>query len=104
MTPDRGQWAFEVHPEVCFWVLAGEQPMVHNKKTKDGAAERIAALRPVFPEIGRHLANRPPRVGADDLLDVHDLFRYLRDWSNLKFIDSLLGWCTNAPAPPANEG
>ena len=44
--------------------------MKHNKKTKEGAAERVAVLRPVFPEIERHLANRPPRVGADDLLDA----------------------------------
>jgi predicted RNase H-like nuclease len=44
--------------------------MTHNKKTMEGAAERIAVLRPVFPEIERHLANRPSRVGADDLLDA----------------------------------
>jgi hypothetical protein len=35
---------------------------------------------------------------------VHDLFRYERDWPNLKFIDSLRGRCTNAPTPAANEG
>ena len=70
LTPDAQQWAFEVHPEVCFWALSDHQPMKHNKKTKEGIAERIAALRPVFPEIERHLANRPPRVGADDLLDA----------------------------------
>ena len=44
--------------------------MTYNKKTKKGAAERIAALRPVFPEIERHLVNRPTGVGADDLLDA----------------------------------
>jgi predicted RNase H-like nuclease len=35
MTPDRQQWAFDVHPEVCFWALNGERPMVHNKKTRE---------------------------------------------------------------------
>lgn len=70
MTPECQHWAFEVHPEVCFWALNGRHPMAHNKKTRDGAAERIVALRPLFPEIERHLANRPPRVGADDLLDA----------------------------------
>jgi predicted RNase H-like nuclease len=70
ITPDCQQWAFEVHPEVCFWALNEHCSMVHNKKTKDGAAERIAVLRPFFPEIKRHLANRAPRVGADDLLDA----------------------------------
>ena len=46
------------------------RPLNYNKKTKEGGAERIAVLRPVFPEIERHLANRPTRVGADDLLDA----------------------------------
>jgi predicted RNase H-like nuclease len=70
MTPDSQQWAFEVHPEVCFWALNQYRPMTHNKKTKDGIAERIGALRPVFPEIDQCLAGRPSRVGADDLLDA----------------------------------
>jgi len=70
MTSDCQNWVFEVHPEVCFWALNGHQPMKHNKKTKEGAAERVAVLRPVFPTIERHLANRQSRVGADDLLDA----------------------------------
>jgi predicted RNase H-like nuclease len=70
ITPDSQRWAFEVHPEVCFWVLNQRRPMKHNKKTKEGAAERLALLRRVFTEIERHLANRPRRVGADDLLDA----------------------------------
>jgi predicted RNase H-like nuclease len=70
VTPDCQQWAFEVHPEVCFWALNERRPMMHKKKTEDGAAERIGLLRPIFPEIERHLTNRPPRVGADDLLDA----------------------------------
>jgi predicted RNase H-like nuclease len=70
ITPECQQWAFEVHPEVCFWALNQHRSMVHNKKTKEGAAERIAVLSPVFPDIERHLANRPPQVGSDDLLDA----------------------------------
>jgi predicted RNase H-like nuclease len=70
ITSDCQKWAFEVHPEVCFWALNKYRPMTHNKKTKDGIAERIGVLRPMFPEIERHLENRPPRVGADDLLDA----------------------------------
>jgi predicted RNase H-like nuclease len=64
------RWAFEVHPEVCFWSLAGKRPMAHGKKTKAGTTERLALLRPVFPEIERHLQNRPASVGKDDLLDA----------------------------------
>jgi predicted RNase H-like nuclease len=70
ITPECQRWVFEVHPEVCFWALNQHRPMKYNKKKKDGAAERIAVLRPIFPEIERHLAIRAPRVGADDLLDA----------------------------------
>jgi predicted RNase H-like nuclease len=68
--PDCQQWAFEVHPEVCFWALNRRRPMKHNKKTREGSLERLALLRGVFPRIENHLANPPPRVGADDLLDA----------------------------------
>ena len=70
ITPDRQRWAFEVHPEVCFWALNQRRPMKHNKKTKEGAAERLALLRRAFPESERHLTKRPLRVGADDLMDA----------------------------------
>jgi len=70
ITSDCQRWAFEVHPEVCFWALNQRRPMAHNKKAREGIAERIALLRRVFPEIESHLANRPVRVGADDLLDA----------------------------------
>jgi predicted RNase H-like nuclease len=70
ITPETQQWAYEVHPEICFWALNGQRPMVHNKKTKEGVAERLALLSPVFPEIERHLGGRPPGVGKDDLLDA----------------------------------
>ena len=69
MTSDCQKWAVEVHPEVCFWAINQHRPMKHNKKTKEGAAERVALLRRIFPDIERHVVSRPPRVGADDLLD-----------------------------------
>jgi predicted RNase H-like nuclease len=70
MTPDCQQWAFEVHPEVCFWALNQRRPMAHNKKTMEGTADRVVLLRRVFPQVETHLANRPRGVGADDLLDA----------------------------------
>jgi predicted RNase H-like nuclease len=36
ITSDCQQWAFEVHPEVCFWALNERCPMSYNKKTKEG--------------------------------------------------------------------
>jgi predicted RNase H-like nuclease len=70
ITPECQKWAFEVHPEVCFWALAGERPMAHGKKTKAGVNERLDYLRSVFPGIEGHLQNRPASVGKDDLLDA----------------------------------
>jgi predicted RNase H-like nuclease len=70
ITPDCQQWAFEVHPEVCFWALNQHSPMAHNKKIKHGTAERVSVLKPFFPDIERHLASRPSQVGSDDLLDA----------------------------------
>jgi predicted RNase H-like nuclease len=68
ITPECQKFAFEVHPEVCFWTLAGERPMAHGKKTR--VAERLDLLRSVFPDIEHHLQNRPANVGKDDLLDA----------------------------------
>jgi len=70
ITSDCQRWAFEVHPEVCFWALAGERPMAHGKKTKAGVSERLDLLRPVFPDIEHFLQNRPRNAGKDDLLDA----------------------------------
>jgi predicted RNase H-like nuclease len=57
----RRNWATgpvirEMHPEVCFWGLAG-RPMVHAKRTDEGAEERIAVL-------ARHLPSAPQIVDA----------------------------------------
>lgn len=51
ITPDCQQWAFEVHPEVCFWALNGQRPMKNNKKTREGVDDRIALLSTIFPDI-----------------------------------------------------
>jgi predicted RNase H-like nuclease len=70
ITPDCQQWAFEVHPEVCFWALNGKRSMAHNKKKEAGSNERVGLLSRVFPEVHRHLLNRPSGVAKDDLLDA----------------------------------
>jgi predicted RNase H-like nuclease len=70
ITPECQQWAFEVHPEVCFWALAGKMPMSYRKKTKDGREERLNLLRAEFPTIEEHLTNCPKDVGKDDVLDA----------------------------------
>jgi predicted RNase H-like nuclease len=70
ITPECQQWAFEVHPEVCFWALDEGHPLAHRKKIEDGVNERLDLLRPVFTEIDRHLQDRPSGVAKDDVLDA----------------------------------
>jgi predicted RNase H-like nuclease len=70
ITPDCQQWAFEVHPEVCFWKLNGEHPMTHNKKTEEERNERLKLLDTLFPALQRHRDSKLQGVGKDDLLDA----------------------------------
>ncbi len=64
----------EVHPELCFWALAGGRPMQHSKKRELGIQERIAVLRRDHPsaaeEAAAMLERRPRRVAPDDVLDA----------------------------------
>lgn len=70
ITPECQRWAVEVHPEICFWALAGGRPMTHRKKIPAGVNERLDLLRPLFPDIDQHLQHRPSGVAKDDLLDA----------------------------------
>jgi predicted RNase H-like nuclease len=75
----RQSWASgpvirEMHPEVCFWALAG-RPMAHAKRTPEGAAERLAVLArhlPSTPAVVAEVAAAHPRsaLQRDDVLDA----------------------------------
>ena len=69
MTPERQARLVEVHPEVSFAVLAG-RPMAHPKRTPQGRAERLTALRAVFGDVERGGATRMAGVRPDDVLDA----------------------------------
>ena len=65
----------EVHPEVCFWALAGRKPMTASKKKREGFCERVAVLKSVRPSVGEEvneILNRFLRkdVDRDDILDA----------------------------------
>ena len=64
----------EVHPELCFWALAGGRPMQHGKKHDLGIQERIAVLRRIHPsaagEAAAMLERRPRGVARDDVVDA----------------------------------
>jgi predicted RNase H-like nuclease len=64
----------EIHPEICFWALAGH-PMKHSKKTKEGFSERMQVLGSVYThtnDIIDHASStyRRNKVARDDILDA----------------------------------
>ena len=64
----------EIHPELCFWGLAG-RPMQHAKKRCEGLAERIQLLQSIYPQtvdiIDHALSTyRRKDVARDDILDA----------------------------------
>jgi len=62
----------EVHPEVCFYCLAGGQPMASAKKTAAGREERMVLLSEAFGNpVERAMSGlRELGCAADDLLDA----------------------------------
>jgi predicted RNase H-like nuclease len=79
MTPRRQRLIVEVHPEVSFTVLSG-YPMASSKKTPAGRAERLDALRRVFPDIDRHASNRITGIAPDDIVDAFAVAWSARRW------------------------
>ena len=69
--PGLLQSVVEVHPEVCFYHLAG-RPMTFAKKRPQGRAERLAALQPIFNEFPAAAVRelRAEGAAADDVLDA----------------------------------
>ncbi len=65
----------EIHPEVCFWALAGGHPMDHHKGTEQGYLERAHVLQSVFPGAYDTIARALDQwtrgdVARDDILDA----------------------------------
>lgn len=61
----------EVHPEVCFFELAGGRPMTSGKKSEAGRRERVAHLAGAFGNHGERAIRDHDRkaCGADDVID-----------------------------------
>lgn len=71
----RAQGVREVHPEVCFWALAGGRPMHHAKRSGAGQAERLALLEQWEPSARTLLRmaldeTQRKAVRPDDVLDA----------------------------------
>jgi predicted RNase H-like nuclease len=69
MMPAMQDRVVESHPEVCFWALAGDEPLSFSKRTADGRAERLRLLETVYGETIRGLL--PPGGSKwDDFYDA----------------------------------
>lgn len=67
MTPDLQSRIIEVHPEVCFWAMAGRVPLEHAKRRPAGKVLRRELLETT---VGIFPLERLPGAGADDVLDA----------------------------------
>lgn len=71
---DAREVFMEIHPEVCFWGLAGMRPMKANKKEWVGTEERIAVLQAFLPEVKDLLllgmTSLKGKILTDDILDA----------------------------------
>ena len=72
--PQAKQKIREIHPEICFWALAGGRPMKYSKKKAPGFHERLDVLKKVFYQteaVVKTALKRYKRkeVAKDDILD-----------------------------------
>jgi len=78
LTPDLQARVWESHPELSFLAITGA-PIPHPKRTAEGYAARVDALRCAFGDAGDAFANAlaafreqvaPKDAGMDDFLDA----------------------------------
>jgi predicted RNase H-like nuclease len=65
----------ESHPELCFWALAGGQPMIYSKKSVQGFSERYSILKNNYPHSRAILHQSLDHflrkdLARDDILDA----------------------------------
>jgi len=63
---------WEIHPEVCFYFLAGQRPLRYSKKDKFGYDERFSLLLPFFGDWLKAVLSERQELGStpDDVLDA----------------------------------
>jgi predicted RNase H-like nuclease len=70
MAPFRQRSVHEVHSDLCFYQLNGEQPMRYSKQSEAGRSERRALLEEKVPGVHRILDAEIPGVSLPHLLDA----------------------------------
>lgn len=70
MQPYRQRQVFEVHPELSFYQLNDDTPMLHSKHTEEGVAERRALVEARIAGVETVLDADLPGVELRHLLDA----------------------------------
>jgi predicted RNase H-like nuclease len=89
---------FEIHPELCFFEMNGESPVLENKKTTVGQRKRMQLLKKVgFLQVEeRCRAASKPYVAVDDILDA-----YAACWTAQRILN---GNAIRIPGTPPFDG
>jgi len=100
MTPELQARVVEIHPELCFWAMAGGHPMGHHKAKPEGFAERRALLLKAYegvkiPNLDEAASLVPP-AKSDDVLDA-----MAAAWTAARFAQGLAGRLP--PDPPTDS-
>jgi predicted RNase H-like nuclease len=70
MLPYRQRTVYEAHPELSFFVINGDKPLVRSKKTEEGIHERRVLLEKRIPGVKRILDTSLRGVPTSHLYDV----------------------------------
>ncbi len=70
MAPYLQRTVYEVQPEMSFYQLNGDKPLLWSKRTEAGREERRALLQKKIPGIERVLDAKLPCVRPAHLLDA----------------------------------
>ena len=92
MTPELQARVFEVHPELSFAAMNGDDPVRAPKRSATGAKER----RGLLERAGIVVPERPAGAAVDDLLDACAL-----TWSARRVADGTASHVPDAPSRDA---
>jgi predicted RNase H-like nuclease len=70
VSPHLQRQLFEACPELSFAVMSDGEPMLHNKRTAEGRAARVAALGTVLGDIASFVDAPPEGAASDDVFDA----------------------------------
>jgi predicted RNase H-like nuclease len=70
MTPFRQRDVYEVHSDLCFYQMNGEQPVASTKNSAQGSADRRELLMRSLPEVTRILEAEVAGASQTHLIDA----------------------------------